>query len=478
MIFTEFRFFAFFALVFGVYWTVRSHTARKVWLLVMSFAFYAAWDWRFLGLIVLSITVDYLVARGLSTSDVASKRKLLLTTSLVVNLGMLALFKYFDFFIDSAAALLSSVGFEPHLQSLRLVLPVGISFYTFQTLSYSIDVYRRQLEARRSLLDVALFVAFFPQLVAGPIVRAASFLPQLDRRALFSNVAVRSHLALFLFGFIKKACVADNVAVAADAFFANVTAYGSASAVLATLLYAIQIYCDFSGYSDMAIACAGLLGFDLGANFRAPYLARNLREFWQRWHISLSTWLRDYLYVSLGGNRLGAFRTYVNLIVVMVLGGLWHGAAWRFLVWGALHGIGLVVYRLWSRSSAAQPGHDRSASVRWLKGMLAWTLTFAWVALGWIFFRAQDLGSAWLAVRSILALVPSTATVVSQTQLDAAWWIVILGFAVAHFVMSRVSLRRLDGMPPIVFGLSWGALFAAALAFVRTEAQPFIYFQF
>jgi alginate O-acetyltransferase complex protein AlgI len=470
MIFTELRFFAFFALVFGVYWALQSLPARKFWLLVTSFAFYAAWDWRFLGLIILSILVDYVVGLALERTEDSKQRRRWMLASLTANLGMLGLFKYFDFFVTSAANLLQWFGFDPHLPTLSLVLPVGISFFTFQTLSYSIDIYRRQLKATRNLLDLAVFVAFFPQLVAGPIVRAASFLPQLTVAQKFRDVAFKPYLALFLFGFIKKACIADNVAIAVDSYFGQASSYGSAAAWLAVALYAIQIYCDFSGYSDMAIATAGLLGFDLGENFHYPYLAVNLRDFWRRWHISLSTWLRDYLYISLGGNRRGPLRTYWNLIVTMALGGLWHGAAWRFLIWGLMHGFGLAIHRRFFEGSLASSIGTRR---EWITRGLSWGATLLWVCLAWIFFRAQDLSSAWTTVKATIGF-SSPGTL----QLDPSWWWLVAAFAAAHGTMSRFTLNRFEKLPALAFGIGWGFLFSLALLFVRTEAQPFIYFQF
>lgn len=467
MIFTELRFFALFALVFAVSWALAGNRARKVWLLLASYAFYAAWDWRFLSLILASTLVDYGVGLALGRAQQVGRRRALLGLSLTANLGLLGNFKYAGFFVESAHDLLAVLGFEASRSSLEIVLPVGISFYTFQTLSYTIDVYRRQLEPTRKLLDLALFVAFFPQLVAGPIVRAAHFLPQLQTAANWSTVRVRPLLALFLFGFIKKACIADNVAPTVDAYFASPAAYGSAAAWIAVLLFAIQIYCDFSGYSDMAIAAAGLLGFDLGENFRHPYVAASAREFWQRWHISLSTWLRDYLYIPLGGNRGGPSATYRNLMLTMVIGGLWHGAAWRFLFWGFLHGLALCVHRMWS------PGGESESGRRRLPPWAGILLTQAVVAFGWIFFRAPDWSSAWATVRAMLGGTgPGVA-------FDARWWILVAAFAAWHAFASRFQVVRFWArLPRPAFAASYGAVFAVAILFVQIEFQPFLYFQF
>jgi alginate O-acetyltransferase complex protein AlgI len=466
LIFTELRFFALFALVFLITWGLESSRARKLWLLSASYAFYAAWDWRFLSLILVSTLVDYCVGLALGREKRPGYRRSLLGLSLVVNLSLLGYFKYASFFVDSAQELLAFLGFEASRSSLEIVLPVGISFYTFQTLSYTIDVYRRQLEPTRSLLDLALFVAFFPQLVAGPIVRAAHFLPQLESRATWGSVRVRPHLVLFLTGFIKKACIADNVAPTVDAYFTAPESYGTAAAWIAVLLFAIQIYCDFSGYSDMAIASAGLLGFDLGANFRHPYVAASPREFWQRWHISLSTWLRDYLYIPLGGNRGGAASTYRNLMLTMVLGGLWHGASWRFLFWGFLHGLALCVHRAWWQSYGER---GQPAVPRWL-GIV---LTQGVVAFGWIFFRAPDWATAWTSVRAIAGQAAESG------GFDPRWWLLITAFAAAHALASRFEDQTFWArLPQPAFAAAYGAAVGLAILFVQVEIQPFLYFQF
>ena len=468
MIFTELRFLAFFVAVVATYWALPANRPRKVWLLAASYAFYAAWDWRFLSLIWISTLVDYLVGVGLGRTDAPRARRALLISSLAANLGLLGFFKYFGFFVDQAMALGELLGFTGHRPSLEIVLPVGISFYTFQTLSYSIDVYRRRIEPTRNLLDLALFVGFFPQLVAGPIVRAADFLPQLRRLRHWSDVRPSPHLTLFLLGFVKKACISDNVAATVDAYFATPQAYDAASAWIAVLLYAIQIYCDFSGYSDMAIASAGLLGYDLGPNFRHPYVAASPREFWQRWHISLSTWLRDYLYIPLGGSRGGELATHRNLMVTMLLGGLWHGAAWSFVLWGGLHGVALGVHRWWRRWRG-------EPTPRTALGVAAGVaLTQAWVCLGWIFFRAHDMERAWVTVRSwLLFQSPGTTTI------DPWWWVLIVAFALAHGLGARRDWSALAARAPRwAFAAGYGVAVAVVLLFVQVDVQPFIYFQF
>ncbi len=459
MIFTEARFFAFLALVLVFHWGLRGHRSRKALLLFSSQLFYAAWDPRFLTLIWISVLTDYGVGLWMERLPVGQRRAPLIV-SLSVNLGLLGAFKYWNFFVGSAVELTAWLGLPLDAPLLQVVLPLGISFYTFQTLSYSIDVGRGRLRATHSLLDFALFVSFFPQLVAGPIVRAAHFLPQLAEPKRFTDVAWRSQLLLFLSGFVKKACVADQAARAVDAVFAAPEAYGNASKWLASLLYSLQIYGDFSGYSDMAIATAGMLGYRLARNFDAPYLASSMRDFWRRWHISLSTWFRDYLYLPLGGNRGSSAATARNLWVVFLISGLWHGAAWTFVVWGLWHGLFLSLERL------ADPGRLGRAFGH------AYTLLI--VNLGFVIFRSPDLEAALRFIAGLFSPGPSGAR-----SLSPWWWALLAVFALAQIaVAGRLFETRLRSMPDPAFALAYGAAVALALPFVATGYKPFIYFQF
>jgi alginate O-acetyltransferase complex protein AlgI len=468
LLFTEFRFLVFFVLVFVVHWATSASSLRKVWLLLSSYAFYAAWDWRFLGLIVASTTIDYTVGLLLGRVRADGRRRILLGASVVGNLSILGFFKYYNFFVGSAADLLRWLGADWGLETLEIILPVGISFYTFQTLSYTIDVYRGKIEPTRNLLDVALFVGFFPQLVAGPIVRAADFLPQLRTERRFGDVDVRGNLRCFLVGFIKKACIADNLAAIVDVYFQDPHAYTAGSAWIAVLLYAIQIYCDFSGYSDMAVGGAGLLGYRLPENFSFPYLAANITEFWRRWHISLSTWLRDYLYIPLGGNRHGKLRATRNLLVTMLIGGLWHGAAWNFVAWGGMHGLMLIAHKEWVRRLP-----------RWrvrgpLTSALSPLLTFYWVCLGWILFRSESFSSAWATMESFVLLQSP-----GPRELSSLNYGLILILAIVHWASQSQLLADVDRrLPDWAFAVVYGAAAAATLSFVSIRYTPFIYFQF
>ncbi len=468
MLFTEPVFLVFFAVVFAFSWIERSHRRRKLWLLAASYLFYAGWDWRFLSLIAASTLIDFAAALALRRARRPGARRALLLASVGLNLGLLGVFKYYGFFVESAAGLLSALGLAPAARVPEIVLPVGISFYTFQTLSYTIDVYRRELEPVRSLTDFALFVSFFPQRVAGPIVRAADFLPQLEAPPRWRDVAVRRHLTLFLIGFVKKGCIADNVAPFADRVFEAPETFTALAVWTAVVLYAAQIYCDFSGYSDMAIACAGLLGYRLAPNFAFPYLATGVADFWRRWHVSLSTWLRDYLYVPLGGSRGSRFATHRNLLLTMVLGGLWHGAAWTFVAWGALHGLALVAQREWRRLAAprlpALPGGRA----------LAAAVTLHWVLLTWIFFRAQSFaGAATLARAFLLFESPGPRT------LDPALLLLAALLLVLHRLSSGSRLEeRAEALSAGAFAGLYGAAAAVSLFFVPLRAEPFVYFQF
>ena len=470
MLFPELRFLVFFLVVLGVHWALRGARGRKLWLLGASYLFYAAWDWRFLGLILASTVVDFVVGRALDRDGGgagegagARARRAWLALSLAVNLGLLGTFKYLDFFLESAAAFAAWLGLGLSVSSLELILPVGISFYTFQTLSYTLDVYRGRLRATRDPLDFALFVAFFPQLVAGPIVRARAFLPQLEAPRRFAAVPVRAALLLFLFGYVKKACVADRFGLLADQVFAAPEAYGAMSHWLGLGYYTVQIYGDFSGYSDMAIATAALLGYRLPRNFQFPYLARSLSGFWRRWHISLSGWFRDYLYVPLGGSRVATPRVCANLLVTFVVSGLWHGASWNFVAWGALHGMVVVAELLtgW--------GHEGRRSLAGLA-----TTNLVW-ALSLVLFRTTDLAHAGSYAAGLVGAHAGTAT----AALDPRGWLLLAGFAAVHVVMSRgVVERRLAALPPVAFAAVLGALAALALPWASADYQPFLYFQF
>jgi alginate O-acetyltransferase complex protein AlgI len=440
--------------------------ARRNLLLVASYFFYGWWDWRFTFLMFATSTIDYEVGRHLERMQHTGRRRALLVASLVANLGILAYFKYTNFFLGSLQPLLAAAGL--HVPHLDIILPAGISFFTFQSMSYTIDVYRRDLPATHSYRDFLLFVSFFPQLVAGPIVRGSEFLPQLashDHRPKVDNI--RRGLERFVRGFVKKTLFADTLAQFADPVFAHPGAFAPVTVWLAVAAYTGQIYYDFSGYTDMATGCGRMFGFEFPPNFRHPYLSRSITEFWRRWHMTLSTWLRDYLYIPLGGNRRGRARTYVNLAATMLLGGLWHGANWTFVVWGGWHGLGLALDKLRMERFGGGP---RSA----LGDLLGWAGTLLFVMLGWVFFRAQDLASALVVFRKLAFLDPTGS---HWIQVPAT--VVLAAAAVLHAVVYATRERELlpDLRRPVhVAGvmLAW----LLVLMFSPFSTDPFIYFQF
>jgi len=467
MLFTQIEFFIFFGVVLAHIAIIKDHRVRKRLLLAASYYFYAYWDWRFAFLLAFSTTVDYCVSRGLARTTKAGRRKMLLLVSLVCDLGILGFFKYFNFFAESLEALFGSLGL--HVGTLRIILPVGISFYTFQTLSYTIDVYRRRLEPCESIFDFALFVAFFPQLVAGPIVRASVLLPQLRTNVRLSWYDAFLGFRQFTVGLFKKVFIADHVALFVDYVFDNAGIFGAVTTWVAVLAYGLQIYCDFSGYSDMAIGVSRILGYHLPTNFRAPYLATSVTEFWHRWHISLSTWLRDYLYIPLGGNRKGQARTYVNLMLTMVLGGLWHGAAWTFVIWGALHGVALVMEkRVRERRQSVS-----SAVAVWGSRATGWAVTMLVVFTAWVFFRAPSFHQAFLMLRQMYGWADGVAwyhpfTISMLLLAAAAHGLVGAGVLNLH----RLAYNRLT-TPVVLFSMWW-----LVVVFPPRGFNPFVYFQF
>jgi alginate O-acetyltransferase complex protein AlgI len=465
VLFVEVRFVLFFLVAFALYWAIPTNRGKKICLLAFGYAFYGAWNWRFLPLLFLSTAVDYVSGLLLSDSSLSLRtRRALLCLSLSVNLGVLGFFKYFNFFATSAGFLIGRLGVAWHPSLVSVVLPLGISFYTFESLSYTIDCYRGR-PAERSILDFALFLNFFPHLVAGPIVRAGDFLPQLKRQRRFASVDVRSACVLFLVGFFKKAVVSDNVARFVDPYFDAPERFTVASAWLGVLFYAVQIYCDFSGYSDMALALASLLGYELRPNFAHPYWSSNITDFWRRWHMTLSAWLRDYLYIPLGGNRGTAVFRARNVMIVMLLGGLWHGAGVNFVVWGGLHGLALVAHRAFAPKG---PPTALGTAV----GRVA---TFYWVCLAWIFFRSASFERAATVLRSFVLFQSSGTTAISSW-----WWVVFAALVCLHWA----AYRRPTGdewwrkLPSFAFGGAYGAAWAFVLAATPVVSRAFIYFQF
>lgn len=470
MLFNSSTFLLFFALVYGSFLLIRRHlAARNALLLGASLVFYGWWDWRFLGLLLFSLTMDWAIGMGLESQVSAVKRRRMLVLSVVSNLGILGFFKYFGFFTDSFAQLARTFGFNPSPIDLGIILPMGISFYTFQSLSYTIDVYRRELPACRSWSDFALFVTFFPQLVAGPIERATALLPQVTSLRPITRQGIHAALWLVAWGYFKKTVVADNLSPIADAAFDPESGAAGLDMWVGAIAFAFQIYADFSGYSDIARGLAKLMGFELMVNFRCPFFAANPSDFWRRWHISLSTWLRDYLYIALGGNRLGRMRTYANLVITMALGGLWHGARWNFLIWGLFHGGLLAFHR------AATGGRDDRPQGRSWPALLASIAAMSFLTLvGWILFRCQDASH----IADVLARCVSGD---GRTDLAAAGTLAwcaapIIAMDLLHQATGDLLAPR--RWHPLVQMAALGTLLALIGVFGVRETREFIYFQF
>ncbi|MBL3705546.1 MBOAT family protein [Sulfitobacter sp. BDSS02] len=477
MLFSQLDFWYFFAVVFLLYLVLPFRWQNRM-LLVASYVFYGAWDWRFLGLIAFSTVVDYLVGLSLARTSDETRRRHLLTISMVTNLGLLGVFKYFNFFIGSFVALADGMGMSVSIPVLYIVLPVGISFYTFQTMSYTIDVYRRELEPAKNFFDFALFVAFFPQLVAGPIERASNLLPEIMRPRTVTWEGISRGAVLCLIGLIKKVVVADAISPTVDTVYGMENPSGAAVAV-GTWLFALQIYCDFSGYTDIARGVAKMMGFGLMRNFAQPYFATNPQEFWRRWHISLSTWLRDYLYISLGGNRQGKRRTQVNLMATMVLGGLWHGAAWNFVLWGGYQGALLVLHRQFFGRRRGSGEGERRRLLHWGGRLLLILAYFQVTCYGWLLFRAQS----WEQIADFTArLATIRLSDFANLPLPGLPFPAITGILLVLFwdIATEASgkVRFYEGWPAPVRGLLWAVLIYAFAFGATTTPSAFIYFQF
>jgi alginate O-acetyltransferase complex protein AlgI len=407
MVFNSLIFLAFLAVVLALYYSLN-HRDQNLMLLVASYFFYGWWDYRFLSLLLFTSLFDYFCALKIEAEHRPAQRKLFLTASIVVNMGVLGIFKYYNFFASTLQTALEPIGVHLDFPTLHLILPIGLSFYTFLSMSYTIDVYRKEIPATRRPLDFMLYVAYFPHLVAGPIVRASYLLPQVQRPRVIKAAEVENGIWLILMGYIKKVVIADRLGQFVDWSFAQPAApFDNLNAWVVIYAFAFQIYGDFAGYSDIARGLAKLMGFELVVNFRAPYLVTNPAAFWRHWHISLSTWLRDYLYIPLGGNRHGKWKTYRNLMLTMLLGGLWHGAGVAFVLWGLFHGLLLSVHRLWAEFRGLPAHRTHPHPYGWLNRlkMLFLVIVFFQVTcLGWLLFRAGGLqrGRQWAAVRSYL----------------------------------------------------------------------------
>lgn len=478
MLFNSLEFAVFLPIVFLLYWFIvnKSIKVQNVLLVVASYIFYGWWDWRFLSLIAFSSLVDYFVSLQLAGTEKPRDRKMLLFISVGVNIGLLGMFKYFNFFMDNLVGAFSLFGYDIAPTSLSIVLPVGISFYTFQTLSYTIDVYRKKLEPTRDLVAFLAFVSFFPQLVAGPIERASHLLPQFYKKREFNYALAVDGLRQMLWGLFKKIVIADNCARYANEIFNHYTDHTGSTLVLGAVFFAFQIYGDFSGYSDIAIGTARLFGFDLMRNFAYPYFSRNIAEFWRRWHISLSTWFRDYIYIPLGGSRGGKLMQLRNTMIIFLVSGFWHGANWTFIMWGFIHAMLFLPLLLMNVNRNYLDNVAEGRLLPNVKEFFEMGITFALACLAWIFFRAPNIHVAFDYIARIF-----NATLFTKPAVRPIVFIVLVLLFVGVEWLQRDKQHALQFDQLTVsrtFRWSCYYLLIFSIWFFKGEPQQFIYFQF
>lgn len=480
MLFNSWQFLLFLPIVFILYWFVfRSKEWRNLLVVVASYVFYGWWDWRFLSLIALSSGSSF--ASGLLIERYAHSRRMQKTVSagnIVLNLLILGVFKYFNFFVDNLDALMTAVGFKMDWVTLSIILPVGISFYTFQALSYTIDVYRGKIKATHNVVDFFAFISFFPQLVAGPIERATSLLPQFQRNRFFDEAKATDGCRQMLWGFFKKIVVADSCAGVVNGYWEGFAAYSGIQLLLLAILFTFQIYGDFSGYSDIAIGCARLFGINLMQNFNYPYFSRNIGEFWRRWHISLTTWFRDYIYFPLGGSRQGKWKTIRNIFIVWAISGLWHGANWTFIAWGVYHATLLSAYILLGIGTKYQQVVAVDRGLPTIKELAQMTLTFFFAVIGWILFRSTDIGQSMSFISRMFAHMTDVPNGLFGYQ--ALLWCTLLVGAEwlsrrKHHALEYVQTTRLKNRL-----LRWSIYMAISVTclYLSSNKSDFIYFQF
>ena len=481
MLFNSTTFLIFLIIVFVVFWKTSKYSLRwgNVVLLTGSYIFYGWWDWRFLILIIISSAIDFFIGNQIFKSKNHRNRKLLLIATISANLGMLFFFKYFNFFIDSFKTLFAPFAATDQWNTLNIILPVGISFYTFQTLSYTIDIYNRKTEPAQSALSFFTFVAFFPQLVAGPIERARNLIPQFKIKRGFSYSQGKSGLKLILWGLFKKMVIADQLAEIVNAVYASPENFNGWGIIIATFLFGFQIYCDFSGYSDVAIGTARLFGIELMTNFRTPYFSTSFREFWRRWHISLSTWFRDYVYIPLGGNRGGSIKSARNIIITFLISGLWHGASVTFLIWGGIHGV------LFTAEQFISANFSINSKLRNLAGFV---ITFMAVNFAWLFFRAENWDHVEILITNILTPQTSDFNSLLSLLIDSQHFTApgrMLLFVFPVFILIEILMGKkefnnlLINSPKYVrWGFYYAILFSILFFGVLNSAPQFIYFQF
>jgi len=495
MLFNSLHFLMFFPIIILLYFAFK-HRHRWIILLLSSYYFYMSWRAEYVILLAISTLTNYFAALGIDKSNSRKAKNIFLVFSLATNLGLLFAFKYFNFFSDSIREILAQFAIPLNPITLKVLLPIGISFYTFQSIGYTIDVYRGKIKPEKHLGIFAVYVSFFPQLVAGPIERAKNLLPQFFEKHNFNYAQTVDGLKLMLWGFFKKLVIADRLAVFVDMVFNNVGDFTGVHFIFATVLFAFQIYCDFSGYSDIAIGAAQVMGFRLMDNFNRPYISRSVSEFWKRWHISLSTWFRDYLYIPLGGNKVSIFRNHINIIIVFLLSGLWHGAGWTFVIWGLLHGFYLLIHKATTKirqSILRFIRIDRLPAIHKITDII---ITFTLVNIAWVFFRADTLKDAMIILKSIFSMSTITAFIPTVQTILVEWnrphltlglgmyqlYVAIAAIVfmeIIHYMQGHASIRHLLANKPS--WIKWSMymiIILAILYFGQFGENPFIYFQF
>lgn len=478
MLFNSFIFFLFLAVVLPIFYFLPSKKTKNLFLLASSYFFYGYWDWRFCFLLIFSTVIDFLVSHKIYQADCTTRKKYLLMLSVTVNMGLLSFFKYFNFFVDSFARIASTFGLELDYVHLSIILPVGISFYTFQTMSYTIDVYRNRMVPSENFFDFALFVAFFPQLVAGPIERARHLLPQLAQKLTPSRKQIEQGITLIIFGLFRKVLIGDTAGRIVDNIFVQPDRYMSIELVCALILFSIQIYADFSGYSSIARGVGRLIGVELVKNFEQPYLSTNISEFWRRWHISLTSWLREYVYISLGGNRSGQEKTFFNILLVFGLCGLWHGAGYNFIIWGILHGLMVSLHKvLVVNTTCLEAEQEDKTPGFWLLTGMKILSTYFLVTFLWLFFRAQDFSVVSIFFQKMVQWQGSDLGI-RFVGITISFLFITLVMDCLESITKQHTYVLLLPEKSIAYGIM-AAMFVVTLAFMfQCEPMPFIYFQF
>ena len=482
MLFNSIDFAVFIPIVFGLYWFLFSKSLKlqNLLIVVASYVFYGWWDWRFLTLILFSTLVDFTVGIKLSQENVKSKRRLLLLTSVLVNLGFLGFFKYYDFFLVNFTNAFTVLGYNFDSHSLNIILPVGISFYTFQTLSYTIDIYRKKLNPTNDIIAFSAFVSFFPQLVAGPIERATNLLPQFYKERKFEYSNAVDGMRQILWGLFKKVVIADNCAVFVSYIFDNSSELSGSSLALGAVLFSFQIYCDFSGYSDIAIGTSRLFGFNLKQNFAFPYFSRDIAEFWRRWHISLSTWFRDYLYIPLGGSRGGVLNKVRNTLIIFVVSGFWHGANWKFIIWGALNAIYFLPLLLTNKNRVNLEIVAKDNMLPSISECLKMSATFSLVAFAWIFFRAENFSHATSYIEAMFSVSLFSIPEILTPKITMVYTLLLIPLLLVTEWLQRGRLHGLsiERLRRPARWMIYTSVLIMSVTFGKFGESEFIYFQF